>query len=81
MSNSRRDDLAMRGGEPDPPPNQAFQFGMLSILTTTFVGLVGHGYHPRDALVTAIIVCAGGAEIIRRFPGGGNGERGGPRWA
>lgn len=71
----------MRGGESDPPPNHPFQLGMLSIFTTTFVGLVGHGYPPPHALVASIIVCVGGAEIIRRIPGGGNNEPGGPRWA
>lgn len=81
MSNSQHGRLAMRGGESEPPPNPSFHLGMLSIFTTTFVGLVGHGYSPGEALAVSAIVCIGGAEIIRLLPGGGNDEPGGPRCA
>lgn len=81
MSDSWRNGLAARGEESNPPPNPSFQLGMLSILTTTFVGLVGHGYAPGEALAASIIVCVGGAEIIRRLPSGGNDGPGGARWA
>lgn len=52
-----------------------------SMFPTTFVGLVGQGYAPREAFAMAIVVCVGGAEIIRRFRDGGDDGQRHPRWA
>ncbi|GLW11395.1 hypothetical protein Misp01_65230 [Microtetraspora sp. NBRC 13810] len=74
--------LAAPRGEPDSPrPGYEYRLGLFSIFTTTFVGLVGHGNDPHHALAMTIIVCAAGAEIIRRLPGPDDDDRGGPRWA
>ncbi|MEU5869895.1 hypothetical protein ABZ815_52665 [Nonomuraea sp. NPDC047529] len=83
MNNARLRSLSMPEEGPDDKPSQdpRFHLGMLSVLTTTFVALVGQGHDPSHALAMSIVVCVGGHEIIRRLPQHHDDGRGGPRWA
>ncbi len=52
------------------PHSDAMSLGVLTMIITVFLSLIGQGYSPREALTLTIALGLGGAEVIRRLPRG-----------
>jgi hypothetical protein len=50
--------------------NDVMTLGVLTMIITVFLSLMGQGYPPREALAITIALGFGGAEVIRRLPRG-----------
>jgi hypothetical protein len=50
--------------------DDAMTLGVLTMIITVFLSLLGQGYPPREALAITITLGLGGAEVIRRLPRG-----------
>lgn len=59
--------------------NDAVSVGVLTMIITVFLSLMGQGYPPREALTITIALGLGGAEVIRRLPRGRDDDSGGRR--